>query len=119
MALNPSPSLSSHFLQVGVSWEEAHPLSVAHGTRLTLTASSPTIAYVRQTAALPASELAAGSAVAAPGPAGTSSRGLLILQRLLDPSLDPSDVPRRGSGGADAADGDDDDEVWAPRVVHT
>ena len=88
--------------------------SSADVARITLTATAPTVAYVRQTAVLSAPEPAAGAAA----PTDASSRGILILQRLLDPNVDPSDAPRRPADRAvgDSGDEEGEDEVrW--RVV--
>ncbi|GLC67679.1 hypothetical protein PLESTF_000590000 [Pleodorina starrii] len=99
---------------VGLPWKEEAPLpAVSQGTRLTLTATTPTVAYIRQTAAVPP---AAAPAVAESGGFGASqqprlqqqppaggSGGLLVIQRLLDPNLDPNEVVVRHRRGAPSA----------------
>ncbi|GIL81152.1 hypothetical protein Vretifemale_10059 [Volvox reticuliferus] len=109
---------------VGVPWGESPPQSAAQGTRLTLTATAPIIAYVRQTAAVPPAATAArGASPETPAPqagggGGSSSgrggpNGIIVIQKLLDPNLDPNEVsqkrpPAPGSPalGASVAGGD-------------
>ncbi len=106
--------------QLGVGWEDSAPLSVSAGTRLTLTATQPGVAYVQQTEAAATPVTTAETATTA----GSGGVGRVLLrQRLMDPNLEPEEAPGPGAGTV-GADGDGDEghdyggvEAWEAAVT--
>lgn len=106
--------------QLGVGWEDSAPLSVSTGTRLTLTATQPSVAYVQQTEAA-VTTAATSKTVATVGSGGVGR--VLLRQRLMDPNLEPEEVPVPGTGtveadgGGDEGGGHDGVEAWEAAVA--
>lgn len=68
-------------------------MTVRQSTRLIITAAVPTVAYVRQTTAAASADVHSDGA---PGHAGGGGDGkVLLIQKLLDPNLDPMEELRQ------------------------